>query len=134
MRSTCQFGQRESEEKTWDALRDKRMRRKAIQPSSNIDTFVCHVCGLPRSDIPTAHSIHIVGLDRQEKGRSDDRKQDGKTRAKRDLKSKGTWGKMTIYIIIRDCTRVGAFPRAFCVPNSVALASLTLQVVYWAIH
>ena len=40
----------------------------------------------------------------------------------------------TIYIIIRDCTRVGAFPRAFCVPNSVALASLTLQVVYWAIH
>ena len=41
---------------------------------------------------------------------------------------------LTIYIIIRDCTRVGAFPRAFCVPNSVALASLTLQVVYWAIH
>ena len=41
---------------------------------------------------------------------------------------------VTIYIIIRDCTRVGAFPRAFCVPNSVALASLTLQVVYWAIH
>ena len=40
----------------------------------------------------------------------------------------------TIYIIIRDCTRVGAFPRAFCVPNTVALASLTLQVVYWAIH
>ena len=39
-----------------------------------------------------------------------------------------------IYIIIRDCTRVGAFPRAFCVPNSVELASLTLQVVYWAIH
>ena len=39
-----------------------------------------------------------------------------------------------IYIIIRDCTRVGAFPRAFCVPNSVALTSLTLQVVYWAIH
>ena len=33
-----------------------------------------------------------------------------------------------IYIITRDCTRVGAFPRAFCVPNSVALASLTLQV------
>ena len=29
----------------------------------------------------------------------------------------------TIYIIIRDCTRVGAFPLAFCVPNSVALAS-----------
>ena len=24
-----------------------------------------------------------------------------------------------IYIIIRDCTRVGAFPRPFCVPNSV---------------
>ena len=45
-----------------------------------------------------------------------------------------TAGKMgrnsSIYIIIRDCTRVGAFPRAFCVPNSVALASLTLQVVY----
>ena len=41
---------------------------------------------------------------------------------------------VTIYIIIRDCTRVGAFPPAFCVPNSVALASLTLQVVYWAIH
>ena len=40
----------------------------------------------------------------------------------------------SIYIIIRDCTRVGAFPWAFCVPNSVALASLTLQVVYWAIH
>ena len=39
-----------------------------------------------------------------------------------------------IYIIIRDCTRVGAFPREFCVPNSVALASLTLQVVYWTIH
>ena len=41
---------------------------------------------------------------------------------------------LVIYIIIRDCTRVGAFPRAFCIPNSVALASLTLQVVYWAIH
>ena len=26
-------------------MRDKRKRRKAIQPSSNIDTFLCHVCG-----------------------------------------------------------------------------------------
>ena len=33
-----------------------------------------------------------------------------------------------IYIIIRHCSGVGAFPRPFCVPNSVALASLTLQV------
>ena len=46
----------------------------------------------------------------------------------------GRGGMTVIYIIIRDCTRVGAAPRAFCVPNSVALASLTLQVVYWAIH
>ena len=35
----------------------------------------------------------------------------------------------TIYLIIRRCARTGAFPGAFCVPNSVALASLTLQVV-----
>ena len=27
-----------------------------------------------------------------------------------------------IYIIIRHCSGVGAFPRPFCVPNSVALA------------
>ena len=40
----------------------------------------------------------------------------------------------TIYIIIRHCSGVGAFPRPFCVPNSVALASLTLQVGDWAIH
>ena len=33
-----------------------------------------------------------------------------------------------IYIIIRHCSGVGAFRRPFCVPNSVALASLTLQV------
>ena len=43
-RSTCHSGLRDYEEKRCDALRDKRMRRKAIQPSSNIDTFVCHVC------------------------------------------------------------------------------------------
>ena len=40
----------------------------------------------------------------------------------------------TIYLIIRRCARTGAFPGAFCVPNSVALASLTLEVVNWAIH
>ena len=40
-----------------------------------------------------------------------------------------------IYLIIRRCARTGALiPGAFCVPNSVALASLTLQVVNWAIH
>ena len=39
-----------------------------------------------------------------------------------------------IYIIIIHCSEVGAFPRPFCVPNSVALASLTLQVGDWAIH
>ena len=39
-----------------------------------------------------------------------------------------------IYIIIRHCSGFGAFPRPFCVPNSVALASLTLQVGDWAIH
>ena len=39
-----------------------------------------------------------------------------------------------IYIIIRHCPGVGAFPRPFCVPNSVALASLTPQVGDWAIH
>ena len=44
-RSTCHSGLRDYEEKRCDALRDKRMRRKAIQPSSNIDTFLCHVCG-----------------------------------------------------------------------------------------
>ena len=36
--------------------------------------------------------------------------------------------RIVIYIIIRHCPGVGAFPRPFCVPNSVALASLTLQV------
>ena len=45
---------------------------------------------------------------------------------------RNTW--KTIYIIIRHCSGVGAFPRPFCVPNSVALASLTLQVGDWAIH
>ena len=45
-RSTCHSGLRDYEEKRCDTMRDKRMRRKAIQPSSNIDTFVCHVCGL----------------------------------------------------------------------------------------
>ena len=44
-RSTCHSGLRDHEEKRCDTLRDKRMRRKAIQPSSNIDTFLCHVCG-----------------------------------------------------------------------------------------
>ena len=33
---------------------------------------------------------------------------------------------MRIYLIIRRCARTGAFPGAFCVPNSVALASPTL--------
>ena len=69
------------EERRCDALRDKRMRRKAIQqPSSNIDTFLCHVCGRlcasriglhsqhkhwlrSRSVVPTAHSIHTSGLE-----------------------------------------------------------------------
>ena len=41
---------------------------------------------------------------------------------------------LIIYLIIRRCARTGAFPGAFCVPHSVALASLTLQVVNWAIH
>ena len=45
-RSTCHSGLRDYEEKRCDALRDKRMRRKAIiHPSTNIDTFVCQVCG-----------------------------------------------------------------------------------------
>ena len=39
-----------------------------------------------------------------------------------------------IYLIIRRCVRNGAFPGAFCVPNSVALASPTLWGVQWAIH
>ena len=43
--STCHSGLRDYEEKRCDALRDKRTRWKAIQPSTNIDTFVCHVCG-----------------------------------------------------------------------------------------
>ena len=33
---------------------------------------------------------------------------------------------VSIYLIIRRCARTGAFPGAFCVPNSVALASPTL--------
>ena len=45
-RSTCHSGLRAFEEKRSDVLRDKRLRRKAIiQPSTNIDTFVCNVCG-----------------------------------------------------------------------------------------
>ena len=44
-RSTCHSGLRDYEENRCDPMRDKRMRRKAIQPSSNIDTFLCHVCG-----------------------------------------------------------------------------------------
>ena len=44
-RPTCHPGLRDYEEKRCDALRDKRTRLKAIQPSSNIDTFVCHSCG-----------------------------------------------------------------------------------------
>ena len=45
-RSTCHSGLRDYEEKRCDALRDKIMRRNAIiQPSTNIDTCVCHVCG-----------------------------------------------------------------------------------------
>ena len=44
-RSTCHSSLRDYEEKSCDALRDKRMRWKAIQPSSNIDIFLCHVCG-----------------------------------------------------------------------------------------
>ncbi len=43
--SICHSGLRDYEEKRCDALRDKRMRRKAIQSSSNIDIFLCHVCG-----------------------------------------------------------------------------------------
>ena len=43
-RSTCHSGLRDYEEKRCDTMRDKRKRRKAIQPSSNIDTFLCHVC------------------------------------------------------------------------------------------
>ena len=41
---------------------------------------------------------------------------------------------LTIVLIIRRCARTGAFPGAFCVPNSVALASPTLWGVQWAIH
>ena len=39
-RSTCHSGLRDYEEKRCDALRDKRTRWKAIQRSTNIDTFV----------------------------------------------------------------------------------------------
>ena len=41
----CHSGLRDYEEKRCDALRDKRTRRKAIQLPSDIDTFVCRVCG-----------------------------------------------------------------------------------------
>ena len=45
-RITCHSGLRDYEEKRCDALMDKRLRRKdIIQPSTNIDPFVCHVCG-----------------------------------------------------------------------------------------
>ena len=44
-RSTCHSGLRDYEEKGCDTLRGKRKRRKGIQPPSNIDTFLCHVCG-----------------------------------------------------------------------------------------
>ena len=40
----------------------------------------------------------------------------------------------SIYLIIRRCARTGAFPGAFCVPNSVALASPTLWGVQWMGH
>ena len=53
---------------------------------------------------------------------------------KADLVERYVMGRVIIYIIIRHCPGVGAFPRPFCVPNSVALASLTLQVGDWAIH
>ena len=43
--SICHSGIRDYEEKRCDALGDKRTRRKAIQHSTNIDTFVCHVSG-----------------------------------------------------------------------------------------
>ena len=45
-RSTCHSVLQDYKEKRCDTLRDKIMRRKAIiQPSTNTDTFVCHVCG-----------------------------------------------------------------------------------------
>ena len=44
-RRTCHVGLHEFEKKRCDALREKRLRRKATQPSSNTVTFVCHVCG-----------------------------------------------------------------------------------------
>ena len=44
-RSTCHPCPQDYEEKRCDALRDKRTRRKAIQPSTNIDTSVFHVYG-----------------------------------------------------------------------------------------
>ena len=65
-----------------------------------------------------------------ERGRYCARK--GWSKGARKLNFKG--GILSIYIIIRHCPGVGAFPRPFCVPNSVALASLTLQVGDWAIH
>ena len=41
---------------------------------------------------------------------------------------------LLIYIIIRHCSGVLSLPSAVFVPNSVALASLTLQVGDWAIR
>ncbi len=47
-RSACHSGLRDYEE--------KRMRRKAIQPLSNIDTFLCHVCGRLCASLIGLHS------------------------------------------------------------------------------
>ena len=44
-RRTCHVGLHEFEKKRCDALGEKRLRRKATQPSSNTVTFVCRVCG-----------------------------------------------------------------------------------------
>ena len=52
-RSTCHSGLQDYEEKWCDALRDKRTRRKAIQPSTNIDTSVFHVCIVTTENMPT---------------------------------------------------------------------------------
>ena len=61
LRSTCHSGLRDYEEKRCDALRDKKMILKAIQPSSTIDTFVCHVCGrlcAPRIGLHSHNRTH----------------------------------------------------------------------------
>ncbi|KAI0228216.1 hypothetical protein LSAT2_021307 [Lamellibrachia satsuma] len=44
-RRTCHVGLHEFEKKRCDALREKRLRWKVTQPSSNTVTFVCRVCG-----------------------------------------------------------------------------------------